>query len=220
MHNINELSVPYKTQKIIYPWDHMGRIFNYRKNPIIFVKFIFFKSLKKIIYGCIVICTFSFCQVKAESSKVIFIDFRHVPYSFTAVVEEFIQFQKQRVSNSVEFFTFISSSSEVVAEPSTQEKRKDSPKESNKAETGLEKQSEITQENIEHFKSSLIGMLLASLVMVPLGIIFSSHISPHILAKRKRWMKLHTLKAERFHRNNPNKHYSIPRKTLCQWLWF
>ncbi|ATG18060.1 hypothetical protein CO695_17775 [Providencia alcalifaciens] len=220
MYSVNKLTVLYKTQKIINLRNHIVRIFEYGKNPIIFVKFICFKSLKKVIYSCIVIYTLSFGQVKAESSKFIFIDIRHIPYSSTAVFEEFIQFQKQRVSNSVEFFAFISSSSEVMTEPSTQEKRKYSPKESNKAEAGLEEQDEITQEDIEHFKSSIIGMLLISLVMIPLGIILGSYISPRILAKRKRWMKLHTLKAKRFHRNNPNKHYTTPRKTLCQWLWF
>lgn len=220
MHDINKLTALYKPQQIINLRDYIVRIFDYGKNPIIFVKFICFKGVKKVIYSCIVIYTFSFCQVKAESSKVVFIDFRHIPYSFTTVVEEFIQFQKQRISNSVEFFAFISGSSKEMTKPSTQEERKNSPKESNEAKAGLKKQNNVTQEDIEHFKSSLIGMLLASLVLIPLGIMFSECISSRILAKRKRWMKLHTLKAERFHRDNPNKYYTIPRKTLCQWLWF
>ncbi|OVF55227.1 hypothetical protein B5724_09840 [Morganella morganii] len=63
-------------------------------------------------------------------------------------------------------------------------------------------------------------MLFQFLVLFPLGIYFSMCISPRILAKRRRWMRFHQLKANRFHRKNPGKIYRMPRKTFCQWLWF
>ncbi|WP_318828987.1 hypothetical protein [Providencia sp. PROV278] len=176
------------------------------------------KSIKILFYGFLIAFLLSFGEVNAQGVKIKSVDNMVIPRCQFSQI--FPQCDFHWVRNKIEFLTFISGSSEVMTEPSTKEERKNSPKESNKAETGLKKQDEITQEDIEHFKSSLIGMLLTSLVMVPLGIIFSSHISPRILAKRKRWMKLHTLKAERFHRNNPNKYYTIPRKTFCQWFWF
>ncbi len=218
MHTLNKLAVFDKSKKVFCSINDLRNISIKENHPQI-IPVLPSKGCGRIATYCLLICSLlSFSKVNAQGVEVKIV--RDVFISSFQFSQVFSESHFQWIRNDIELLTFISSPSEVMAEPSTQEKRKDSPKESNKAETGLEKQSEITQENIEHFKSSLIGMLLASLVMVPLGIIFSSHISPRILAKRKRWMKLHTLKAERFHRNNPNKYYSIPRKTLCQWLWF
>ncbi len=162
-----------------------------------------------------------FCsQVRAQGSEIILSDMRYVSFSIYTVVAKFIKNQEQGICNSIELLPLVSSASEGVTKPNSQEKGKNSPKESNKAEAGFEKRDQVTQEDIEHIKSSFIGMLFASLVMIPLGMIFSECISPRILAKRKRWMKLHELKAKRFYRNNPDKHYVMPRKTFCQWLWF
>lgn len=178
------------------------------------------KQIKQVIYSGIIAIALFAPQVRAENPEIIFSDFRHVSFPVPTVVEEFIQLQKQGIRNSIKLFAFISGTSEVMTKPSTQEERKNSPKESNETKAGLKKQDEVTKEDIDHVKSSLIGMVLSSLVMIPSGIIFSSRISPRILAKRKRWMKLHELKAKRFYRNNPDKYYIMPRKTFCQWLWF
>lgn len=215
-----ELATFNQNQKIIDTGDQIIWGANNGINPVILVNLITFKHVKKTIYSVIVVIALSATQVRAEGPEIIPSNFRHISFPVSTVVEEFIQFQKQRVSNSIEFFSLVSLSGEVMTKPNTQEEGKDSPKESNKTEAGLKKEGEVTQEDIEHFKSSIIGMLLSSLVMIPLGIMFSECISPRILAKRKRWMKLHTLKAERFHRDNPNGHYMMPRKTFCQWLWF
>ncbi|AUU38431.1 TPA: hypothetical protein ACKRTJ_002188 [Proteus mirabilis] len=209
-----------KNHKVIDIGDHLCRVPNNRINPIVLIKLIAFKGIKKAVYGMVIVVALSCGQVRAQGSEVITSDARHVSFPVFTIVEEFIKKQEQRICNGIEFLSFVSSASEGMTKPSSQEKGKNSPKESNKTEAGFEKRDQVTQEDIEHVKSSLIGMLFASLVMIPLGIMFSECISPRILAKRKRWMKLHELKAKRFYRNNPGKYYVMPRKTFCQWLWF
>ena len=168
----------------------------------------------------VIVVALSCGQVRAQGSEVITSNTRHVSFPVFTVIEKFIKEQEQRICNDVELLSLVSSSGEGMTNPSSQEKGKNSPKESNKAKASFEKQDQVTQEDIEHVKSFLIGMLFVSLVMIPLGIMFSECFSPRILAKRKRWMKLHELKAKRFYRNNPEKLYVMPRKTFCQWLWF
>ncbi|EOW0225180.1 hypothetical protein ACWB36_004030 [Proteus mirabilis] len=209
-----------KNHKVIDIGDHLCRVPNNRINPIVLIKLIAFKSIKKAVYGMVIFLALFCSQVRAQGSEVITSDARHVSFPVFTIVEELIKKQEQRICNGIEFLSFVSSASEGMTKPNSQEKGKNSPKESNKAEAGFEKRDQVTQEDIEHIKSSFIGMLFASLVMIPLGMIFSECISPRILAKRKRWMKLHELKAKRFYRNNPDKHYVMPRKTFCQWLWF
>ncbi|HBC7462053.1 TPA: hypothetical protein KE092_003513 [Proteus mirabilis] len=184
------------------------------------INFIAFKGIKKTLYSMVIFLALFCSQVRAQGSEIILSDMRYVSFSIYTVVAKFIKNQEQGICNSIELLPLVSSAIEGVTKPNSQEKGKNSPKESNKAEAGFEKRDQVTQEDIEHIKSSFIGMLFASLVMIPLGMIFSECISPRILAKRKRWMKLHELKAKRFYRNNPDKHYVMPRKTFCQWLWF
>ncbi len=170
------------------------------------------------LYGLLVCSLFSSGKVNAQSVEIeVFSD---MDITISQMPQILFKGNLHWIRNEIELFSFVSSSSEGMTEVGSQEKGKNSPKESNKAEASFEKQDQVTQEDIEHVKSSLIGMLFASLVMIPLGIMFSECISPRILAKRKRWMKLHELKAKRFHRNNPEKYYVMPRKTFCQWLWF
>ncbi|HHR6573357.1 TPA: hypothetical protein ACS8DH_000794 [Providencia alcalifaciens] len=176
------------------------------------------KSFKISVYSLLIGSLLSFGEVNAQGMEVEMAN--NVVVTVSKLPQVFSERDLHRIGNKIELLYFISLSSEVMTKPSTQEEGKDSPKESNETEAGLKKEREITQEDIEHFKSSIIGMLLSSLVMIPLGIMFSECISPRILAKRKRWMKLHELKAKRFYRSNPDKHYIMPRKTFCQWLWF
>ncbi|EMJ9774441.1 hypothetical protein RGO69_001205 [Morganella morganii] len=184
------------------------------------------KSTKKCVYGCVIAIALTGGQVRAQGSEVISGDFRHVPFAFSAFVEKFVEHEKQWVSGSIKFFSSIPLFGEVVASPNTQAERDhrptSRPDQSNQTRVSVENKNKLTPEAAEHLEGLLWGMLLQFLVLFPLGIYFSMCISPRLLAKRKRWVKLHELKAKRFYRNKPEPKpdYPMPRKTFCQWLWF
>lgn len=198
--------------------------FNDGINPVTLIKFIVLEGVKKTVYGVVIVIALTCGQVRAQSSEIISSNCRHVSFPVFTVIEKFIQYQEERVSDGVELFPSIPFLCKVIAEPSTKGEGgytpANSPDKSNKNRIGIEQSNEITPEIAEHFYLILLGQLVVFLFMFPLGVYFSRCISPRILAKRKRWMKLHTLKAKRFHRDNPGKWYRMPRKTFCQWLWF
>ncbi|MBT0384905.1 hypothetical protein [Morganella morganii] len=182
------------------------------------------KSTKKCVYGCVIAIALTGGQVRAQGSEVISGDVRHVSFIFPAFVEKFVEPEEQRISDSIKFLSSVPLFGEVVTGPNTQSERDyrptSSPNQGNQTRVSVENQYELTPEAAEHFELLLWLMLFQFLVLFPLGIYFSMCISPRILAKRRRWMRFHQLKANRFHRKNPGKIYRMPRKAFCQWLWF
>ena len=184
------------------------------------------KSTKKCVYGCVIAIALTGGQVRAQGSEVISGDVRHVSLIFPAFVEKFVESEEQRISDSIKFLSSVPLFGEVVTSPNTQAERDhrptSGPNQSDQARVSVENQYELTPEAAEHFELLLWLMLFQFLVLFPLGIYFSMCISPRLLAKRKRWVKLHELKAKRFYRNKPEPKpdYQMPRKTFCQWLWF
>ena len=161
----------------------------------------------------------SFGQVKAENIKVKGGSAGLTTPSFESVK---LSPEKQlyRIGNSVEFLTSISALGEPVAKQSPQPKRNDSPRKSDEGRVSVKEKHELTEDARHNFYQFLLTQLVAFLIMFPLGIYFSTHISPAILERRQRWMRYHQIKAKRWHRKHPGESYPMPRRTFCQWIWF
>lgn len=220
------LTVFNKNDNSLGGMDDALRIVERGEDPAVIINLVTFEGIKKVIYGSVIAIALISGQVRAQSSEVISGDFRHVPFVFSAFVEKLVELEEQRVSNGIKFFPAIASLGENVTSPNTQTEGSNSPAsspdQSNQPRVSVENQNKLTPEAAEHLEGLLWLMLFQFLVLFPLGIYFSMCVSPRILAKRKRWMKLYELKAKRFYRNNPDPHadYPMPRKTFCQWLWF
>ncbi|EMF8482753.1 hypothetical protein Q4Q94_14690 [Morganella morganii] len=173
-------------------------------------------------YGCVIFFLLFAGKMNAESVKVRVVS--DINISGPVLPEVLSERQFHGVRNKIELLPFVPFFGEVMTSPDTESERSNSPAsspdQSNQARVSVENQNELTPEATEHFELLLWLMLFQFLVLFPLGIYFSMCISPRILAKRRRWMRFHQLKANRFHRKNPGKIYRMPRKTFCQWLWF
>ncbi|HGW5160198.1 TPA: hypothetical protein ACXIFY_003723, partial [Proteus mirabilis] len=60
-----------KNHKVIDIGDHLCRVPNNRINPIVLIKLIAFKSIKKAVYGMVIVVALSCGQVRAQGSEVI-----------------------------------------------------------------------------------------------------------------------------------------------------
>lgn len=173
-------------------------------------------------YSLLVSSLLAFGQVNAQGVEVRVAN--NMVITVSKLPQVFSESDLHRVGNKIELLSFVSFSGEVVPKPSAENERHNSPAnspdKSDKNRVGIKQGDKATPKIANHFYFVLLIQLLVFFFMFPLGCYFSYHISPRILAKRRRWMKLHTLKAKRFHRDNPGTWYQMPRKTFCQWLWF
>ncbi|WP_092554381.1 hypothetical protein [Xenorhabdus koppenhoeferi] len=172
------------------------------------------KRTKKLIHGGLVALIFFGSEVRAESSQVITADFGEVSLPICAVINEAVKHQEDFVSNNIELLPFISSDLELVSEINAKPERGYRPKQPKEGEVRLNKGNSSSHD------VSILLILILNFFCLIFGVLFSFYISPMILKKRRRWMRYHSLKAQRFHHKYPDKYYPMPRKTFWQWVWF
>lgn len=217
-----ELAMLNKSKKLFSGSNKLGNVSIINDESRWCFRWLSIKGFKVSGYSLLVSSLLSFGQVNAQGVEVR--GANNMVITVSKLPQVFFKSDLHRVGNKIKLLPPISFSGEIVSKPSAENERRNgpvnSPDKSDKNRVGIKQSDKATPKIADHFYFVLLIQLLVFFFMFPLGCYFSDHISPRILAKRKRWMKLHTLKAERFHRDNPNEHYMMPRKTFCQWLWF